>query len=242
MRHQRSRASSQYGLSLIELMVGITVGMIVTAGAGVLMINQLNEHRRLVLETQIQQDLRASAELIMREIRRAGSWGSSQNAVWTSASGFPAPMENPYSGTFSVAGAASSAVLTYSYSKNMGRSGVAVYDPEDNILSNNEIAGFRLDNHTLQFQLGNGNWQPMTDPAVLTVTSFNVVANTQNIGLGAFCEVACPAGAANCPPTQAVTTVTVNLSGQATHDAAVTRSIAITSRVRNEQVTGSCPS
>lgn len=229
-------------MSLIELMVGITVGMIVTAGAGVLMINQLNEHRRLVLETQIQQDLRASAELIIREIRRAGSWGSSHNALWTSASGFPPPTENPYAGAFSVAGAASSGVLTYSYSKQMGRSGLGMFEPEDNLLSNNEIGGFRLDNHTLQFQLGNGNWQPLTDPAVLTVTSFNVVANTQNIALGEFCEVACPAGAANCPPTQAVTMVTVNLSGQATHDAAVRRSIAITSRVRNDQVTGSCPS
>ena len=63
------------GISLVELMVGIAVGMIVVAGASVMLVNQVNEHRRLMLETQVQQDLRASADLILRELRRAGYRG-----------------------------------------------------------------------------------------------------------------------------------------------------------------------
>ena len=43
----------QRGLSLVELMVGITVGMIIVAGVSLMMVNQIDEHRRLSLETQI---------------------------------------------------------------------------------------------------------------------------------------------------------------------------------------------
>jgi len=39
--HRGSR-SRQGGLSLVELMVGITVGMIIVAGASTMMVNQID--------------------------------------------------------------------------------------------------------------------------------------------------------------------------------------------------------
>ncbi|MDQ2780283.1 MAG: prepilin-type N-terminal cleavage/methylation domain-containing protein, partial [Pseudomonadota bacterium] len=75
----------QRGLSLVELMVGITIGLFVVAAAATLVSVQLADNRRLLLETQMQQDLRATADIIGRELRRAGSTGGVMGAtalVW----------------------------------------------------------------------------------------------------------------------------------------------------------------
>ena len=60
-------ATSQRGMSLVELMVGITVGLFIVAAATTLMANQLSDNRKLLVETQIQQDLRASMDIITRQ-------------------------------------------------------------------------------------------------------------------------------------------------------------------------------
>ncbi|MBL0296208.1 MAG: hypothetical protein IPQ21_03185 [Betaproteobacteria bacterium] len=57
-------------------MVGITVGLFIVAAAAMLVTTQLGDNRRLLLETQVQQDLRATADIITRELRRAGLAGA----------------------------------------------------------------------------------------------------------------------------------------------------------------------
>ena len=65
-------ARSQRGLSLVELMVGIAVGLFVVAGAVMVVTTQLGDNRRLLLDAQLQQDLRATLDIVTREVRRAG--------------------------------------------------------------------------------------------------------------------------------------------------------------------------
>ncbi len=60
----------QRGLSIVELMVGVTIGLVVVAAAATIMTGQLVENRRLLMEAQIQQDLRAAASIISRDLRR----------------------------------------------------------------------------------------------------------------------------------------------------------------------------
>ncbi len=88
-----SRALSR-GLSLVELMVGITVGLFVVAAASVTMTGQLSENRQLMLDTQLQQDLRAAADIVTRELRRIGTM---QNAVSAVATPGAAAVANPFS-------------------------------------------------------------------------------------------------------------------------------------------------
>ena len=54
------------------MMVGIAIGLFIVAGAVALVATQLGENRRMLLETQVQQDLRAAADIITRELRRGG--------------------------------------------------------------------------------------------------------------------------------------------------------------------------
>ena len=68
----------QTGLSIVELLVGVAIGLVITAAATLLMSGQLIENRRLLTETQVQQDLRAATDIMAREMRRVG--GSSELA------------------------------------------------------------------------------------------------------------------------------------------------------------------
>ena len=62
----------QRGLSMIELMIGVTIALFLTAAGGALLVAQLRESRALLLETRLTQDLRTTVDLIVRDLRSAG--------------------------------------------------------------------------------------------------------------------------------------------------------------------------
>ncbi len=238
----RPAKTRQRGISLIELMVGITVGMIVVAGASLMMTGQLAEHRRLMLETQVQQDLRAAADLMLRDLRRSGSWAVPMRGVWSPSPSDAAPIPNVYADV-SLTQMQGSPVLEYSYSRHQDRlSPVAppAVSPEDNIVSSStERFGFKLEGGILKFRLGDA-YQPLTDPNTLRITAFNVVMNEQALVLAEFCDKPCQAGNTACPPRQMLRRFDISLTGQAAHDPEVVRSIRLSSRMRNDQIQGAC--
>lgn len=238
-RNQVSVRSRQLGLSLIELMVGVTVGMIVIAGAGMMMTSQLADHRRLVLETQIQQDLRAAADLMLREIRRSGAWTIPQNGIW--APGMSSnPIENRYAASLRVTGEDNSRVLTYAYAKHKERTGIPSDPAEDNAVDDDtESFGFKLEGGMLRMRLG-GRWQPMTDSNTLLVSSFNVSSNEQTVSLIDSCPDRCEGASVNCPPRQTQRLITITLTGQAAHDSNVVRQVTVSGKARNDEITGTC--
>lgn len=232
----------QQGFSLIELMVGIAVGMIVVAGAGLMMMNQLADHRRLTLETQVQQDLRAVADLILRDLRRAGARALPQNGLWSAGPTSVTP--NAYAELI-LSAHEDGPVLEYSYSRHKNRTqadAALIADSEDDALnSSTEQFGFKVeDGGILKFRLGD-RWQPLTDKNVLIITAFNIALNEQQLALADLCRTTCPAGSETCPPRQTLRRFDVTLTGHAVHDAKVERTLKVTSRVRNDQITGSCP-
>jgi prepilin peptidase dependent protein B len=110
---------------------------------------------------------------------------------------------------------------------------------EDNTVAAAERLGFRLSDGVIQTQLGEGNWQALTDGSTLRVTAFEVRMNSTPVVLA--CPKACPVGAVDCPPALQLREVTVEIAGEATHDAAVQRSVRSVVRLRNEPVVGVCP-
>jgi prepilin peptidase dependent protein B len=235
--------SKMLGFSLIELMVGIAVGMVVVAGASMMMTNQLAEHRRLTLETQVQQDLRATADLMLRDLRRAGSRAAPQNGIWAPSA---AAASNAYA-DINLAADQDGSVLQYSYSRHQDRSRPDADplhnpDPEDDVMTTStERFGFRIeDGGILKFRIGD-RWQPLTDKGVLVITAFNVVLAEQQVGLGDLCSEPCPVGSTTCPPSQRVRRYDLSLTGHAAHDIKVERTIKVTSRIRNDQIVGACP-
>lgn len=213
------------GLSIVELMVGITIGLFILAGATMVLTTQLGDNRRLLLEAQVQQDLRTTADMISRDIRAAGYWVRAFSQVWPTAD--VAPQVNPYSATpISATGNGNSVV--YARSLNDEATGANF---EDDVITDNERSGFRLktDTGAIQVQLGLGNWQDLTDPNVVTVTNFNMVVNTTNLDLPLN-----PLGPGGCPLKQVVRDVVLTIAVQAAHDSTVQRSLSNRIRLRND--------
>lgn len=218
---------SQSGLSLVELMVAVAIGLIVIAAAFSFTSRHLRESRAVQIELRLMQDLRSTSDLIARDLRRAGHWGNASAGVWQRDA---VTVEvNPYA---FVTLAANDVAFNFSRDST-----------ENNAVDNNENFGFRLRAGVVEFLLGNGNWQALSDANTVTVTSFTVTPSVQHVSLEGMCFTACStadSAATTCPPQQHIRTFNIALVGQATSDAKVKRSVQNAVRLRNDAITGKC--
>jgi type IV pilus assembly protein PilW len=215
------------GLSMVELLVGVAIALFIAAAGATLFAGHLRENRALLLEARLMQDLRSATDLITRDLRRAGHWGSAGDGVWSA--GASSVSANPYVALAPV-DAASDAV-SFRYSRDAS---------ENNLVDGNEQFGFRLRHGAIELQLGAGNWQALTDADTLVVTTFSVTPRVQDIDLGQFCTRPCPPGASSCPPHQQVRSLALTIAGRLAADAAVQRSLHSEVRLRNDPVVGAC--
>jgi type IV pilus assembly protein PilW len=211
MRPQRLH-HRQRGLSLVELMVGIAVGLFVLAGATLMLSTQLGDNRRLLLETQLQQDLRATMDIITRELRRAGTnFEASMNNVWQP--GYPTPTPNALAAlTISEDGSE----IVYRYRRG-GAQGPY---------------GFRFADERIRSLIG-VNWQELTDANVMKVTSFSVTEEPVATEVMP-CPRICSDGTTACWPTLSVRTLSISIEAEAVSDASVKRSQSSRIRLRND--------
>lgn len=208
-------ARAQRGASLVEMMVGIAVGLFIVAGASLTVSTQLSENKRLLAETQLQQDLRAAADIMTRDMRRAGYWADAYRAV-----GRPdvTATRNPFT-TVSVApGVAAQA--TYQYRRAVNQEGPY---------------GFRLNNGVIQSRVDGGAWNDLTDVRALEVTAFDV-ASFAEPSVVLPCPKACADGSTDCWPRNQVRGFVLTIDARARIDATVTRSLVTTVRLRNDLI------
>lgn len=212
------RRHGQRGLSLVEMMVGIAVGLFVVAGAATLASTQLVENRRLLLETQVQQDLRAASDIITRELRRAGYDTFPESKVWSPAAGSSAPSSNSKAGLITGQGGD---VVTYRYDR-----------PSASVL---DTFGYQWTNATIRHRIGTAV-QDLTDPRALKITDFHV--DLEDVGSQQLaCPKLCVDGSQDCWPTLALTDAVITITGEAVSDASVTRTVKSRVRLRNDGVT-----
>ena len=225
-KHRPALPFYQAGLSMVELLVGVAVGLFIVAGATLAVSNQLADNRRVTLETQIQQDLRAAADVIARDMRRSGYWASAQSGVWHA--GAVAVVSNPYTAVDPASGVASE--VHFGYSRG---------PVENNVLDATDEAGFRLNNTGGIEMRSSGQWQALTDSTTLRVTDLRVQLTSHDVPLSCF--NACPPGTPACPPTQSVRDVAIEITGTAVHDPLVQRKARTNVRLRNDVINGACP-
>lgn len=205
------------GLSLVELMVGITVGLFVVAAASLVVTTQLGDNRRLLLETQLQQDLRATADIVTRELRRAGAMANAQGMVWQAGS---TPQVNPLQ---SVTLVAANTEVGYRFERAPGITGPF---------------GFKLEGGVVKSLLG-GVWQEMTDGNVMTVTAFTVTP-----AFAAPQPVACPRDCnpnplvddTSCWPTLTVRSYVIDITAVSRMDNSVRRRLQSQVRLGNDML------
>ena len=214
---KQHRPRRQRGLSVVELLVGVAVGLFVVAAAALVVGGQLSSNRKLLLDTQLQQDLRAAAEFVCRELRRAGAMSDPQSIdrIWRPTSP-TAPGINFYGSNLAPSSGTASS-LTYQYNRN----GTTQF-------------GFDLYNGRIRTRL-EGNYQDVTDPNVMKVTTFSLtVRNAASVQL--VCPLACSGGGTACWPTVQVRDIDIDIRAEAANDPSVVRSIRTTVKLRNDLV------
>ena len=181
------------------------VGLVIVAAGTTVVARHARENRALAIESRLVQDLRTAADIVARDLRRAGYWGASASGVRSDdGSGWaldqslrPGRARRPRRRTR--CGSASRATPS-----------------EDGSVDGNERFGFRLRSGAIELQLGDGNWQALTDPATLTVTAFEVEPRTEETSLERILRPSpAPPAAATCPPRQQVRSFAVAIEARA---------------------------
>lgn len=220
---RRAGAALRRGLSLVELMVGIAVGMFIVAAATVLVTGQLAENRRLLLETQLNQDLRAAMDIVTRELRRSGAAVSPETLAASPgvAAQDNAFMTRLFTGATPVSGPVSVSDLTFYYHRRVAQQGPWRFQLVGGVLKTR-----------VSFA---GALQDLTDPSVVVVDTFRIDVRPQST-IRIPCPNLCPGQTITCWPQVTVREFDVLMVARARADPTVTRTLRSTVRARNDVV------
>lgn len=156
-------------------MVGIAMGLFITAGAIKLFVDNLGSNRQLLLETRLNQELRTAADIVARDLRRASYWDDSLEGLWKAEASSVSAI-NPYANIST----ASAGTVIYTYQRPN-------VDP-----TTNANLGFRRTEAnglgTLEVQDASGGWQAITDPKSVNVTNFDLVSTPRIVELWKYCS------------------------------------------------------
>ncbi len=209
------------------MMVGIAVGLFVVAGASFVVAGQLGDNRRLLLETQLQQDLRATSDIITRELRRAGAQSDALAPTAVTAPGLTA-VESQHG---DITGTADFSEVGFQYVRG----------------TPSGPWGFKLDvrgdpaavqHGVIQTRLANGGWQDLTDETAVDVTEFMVEPATPveiQLPCARGCDPADPDDV-SCWPRLTLRVYDITIAARARSDQNVQRSVRSQVRLRNDLV------
>ena len=167
----------QQGLTLLELMTGLLIGLIVSGAMLAMWIKLQSSALGTLQQSRLHQDLRAITHIMANEIRRAGYWGWSpdsslditQNPFMSAANNLLVDQANTTE--------ADASCLTYSYDRDHnGQVGGASI----------EQFGFRLHNQAVEMRTGgaefncqSGQWQDITqNGTIITGLTFTLQEDT----------------------------------------------------------------
>ncbi len=180
-RRPPHRRQKQSGLSLVELMVGLVVGIIVVGATGAIYISTTRGGKDALNSAKLNTEIRGAVEIMSEEIRRAGA---------SAVQGVENPYANPAIGGIQVHNSGS--CLVFSYLKDWVTHSANKTQISD---KTKDIVAFRVSDGALSMGIGNTsgttascdgiNWQPLTDKNTTTVAATN--SSTPIFKLSAQC-------------------------------------------------------
>lgn len=252
------------GFSLVELMVGVTVGLFVILAMSAVYINASRGSRDSIQANRLNQDMRAVMDIMVADIRRAGYWGSAAAGgtnPFTLRTGTPTDIY------------VSANCILYSYDATYA-GGTTTAD------AGVDFFGFRLDSTTNTVQMlssatlvdtstacANTTWENMTDPNVIQVTAltFDTIGSrclaydsdnfnpndastasyaanwSVSTGTTTACATAPPSGTtipATADTYVETRQINITLTAQHASDTSLTRTLTESVLVRNNRITG----
>lgn len=218
------QSADQRGLSLVEILVSMTLGVLLLLGLTTFMANTLVSDTRMMLLSKLNQEARATMTLMVRDIRRAGSWGSPDYASGPLA-GVGAGPAYPNPQPFTDLNTGTAGCILYRYDKNA-----------NSLQDATEYAGFRLSGGVVQMLDGpnvatatcasgtSTGWEPLTDARNTRVTGLTFALTNS-----APVYVSGTSG-----PNIRVRFVTITLTVQSAADADLTLTLQETVKLQND--------
>jgi type IV pilus assembly protein PilW len=226
------RSVVQRGFSIVEMMIGVAVGLFIIGGAVKLVVDTLSSNRNMVLETRVNQDLRTIADLIVRDLRRSGYWESATSGIWTAPTVIPA--QSPYDAISPTGTFTNQSSITFTYDRD------GAGETLSGICVTGNVAYLRQSGTSA---CGGGGWQPLNDAAVTRITQLSISGTESPTYLIDQCETPrCPDGTTvtsvpnpTCGPILYLRSYTVALTAQSA-DGSVSRQLVEQVRPRNERL------
>ncbi len=161
----------QTGVTLVELMIGLLIGLIVVAGGLSVFITALKGQADNIKLTRLNQDLRAMMDIMVRDIRRAGFVTSHPDTYIASLQDNPFFDETTDIAVLDYDGGSQNCIL---YAYNLDDDPVRVpIDPKERLgfrlNSSGELAmrvSDKLDNTTCNTEPNDRVWERITEPEV----------------------------------------------------------------------------
>jgi prepilin peptidase dependent protein B len=220
-----TQRSLQRGATIVELMVGLTVGFVVLMLITRFFLTELTSNTELLKVTRLNQELRSVMDLTVRDLRRGAYWGNAISGVWYEGStGVVAnPLQSITVGTtVDPAAALSGSSITYSY--DVGSDG-ALNGATDTFT-------IQLTGDTVELVQA-GLVTPLSDTRSTAISALTFAITPAAV------TVSCVGTGSN--PILTVREIAITLTGNLKDDPTVTRTLRETVRMRGDNIAGSCP-
>lgn len=160
--------SQYYGISLVELMISMTLGLASIAAAASLMEHGITLNTTLLAQSRLEEEINAVVTVISHDLKRAGYYAFTNEMVKK-----PSIHSNPFDNSLIIGAYAAepaNSCINFAYDRN--KNGVLDTAP------NNEKYGFRLRDSAVEIRLDGAacnasGWHDLTDPKVVQVTALN---------------------------------------------------------------------
>ncbi len=188
--------NSQHGVTLLELLIGMFVGVIVVDGAIAMYASSVRSSGDTLKASKLNQEISTLLHVIGNDIRRAGFWGS----ILTNATD-----QNPFNQSGATTLVVRDDMVNDVVQPATGQGSCIVYAYDATFLPGNiagtiettDLFGFRLNGSVVQMRqtgvvdgisciggtcdsCNNGIWQDVTDPDLIEITQLTFdLANSQ---------------------------------------------------------------
>ena len=156
----------QYGNSLVELMISMTLGLASITAMASLVGQGIALNSSLLAKSRLDEEMNAVLAVVSHDLKRAGYYAHTNKIVKN-----PTIFSNPFDDNLSTSayvGEPVTSCINFAYDRN--KNGVLDTSP------NNEKYGFRLRDRAVEIRLNGAacdesGWHDLTDPNVVQVTA-----------------------------------------------------------------------
>ncbi|MDD5578391.1 MAG: prepilin-type N-terminal cleavage/methylation domain-containing protein [Methylobacter sp.] len=238
----------QSGLTLIEIMIALLIGLIIIAATITIYITTIKGSSDTLKSARLNHDLESAMALMVNDIRRAGYWGGAIAGADST--------KNPFTiGTADIQIPTASCILyTYDADPDGPANITGINTPTDltDDVDANEYYGFKLDGTTIRMRLTGTTTADCTDGSwgtgemiegnkisitALTFTSAYKCLNvTTALSYNTTCQVVTAANLVTGQKAVESRQINITLNGSLVSDPTVTKTLTSTVKVRNDRI------